>query len=94
MQGHLEHSVLTRTAPHSASVVQVEQTKLLPWVLVCSILSGLSIGLCLLAVTLSQQSERESRMLQYYVLEMDAKLIAAGVKKPEESVARQQERRK
>jgi hypothetical protein len=33
-------------------------------------------------------------MLQYYVLEMDAKLIAAGVKKPEESVASQQEKRK
>jgi hypothetical protein len=33
-------------------------------------------------------------MLEYYVLEMDAKLIAAGVKKPEESVAKQQEKRK
>jgi len=28
-------------------------------------------------------------MLQYYVLEMDAKLIAAGVKKPEDAVANQ-----
>jgi len=92
MQGHLEHSVLTRTAPHSASVVQVEQTKLLPWVLVCSILSGLSIGLCLLAVTLSQQSERESRMLQYYVLEMDAKLIAAGVKNPDDAISKKLEK--
>ena len=32
-------------------------------------------------------AEREARMLQYYTLEMDAKLIAAGIKKPEDSVA-------
>jgi hypothetical protein len=35
----------------------------------------------------SSISEREARMLQYYVLEMDAKLIKAGVKKPEDSIA-------
>lgn len=39
------------------------------------------------ANTRANDAEREARMLQYYVLEMDAKLIAAGVKKPEESVA-------
>lgn len=39
----------------------------------------------------SSKAEREARMLQYYVLEMDAKLIAAGVKKPEEAIAKQQE---
>lgn len=42
----------------------------------------------------AQKAERESRMQQYYLLEMDAKLIAAGVKKPEEAIARQQEKRK
>lgn len=42
----------------------------------------------------SALAERESRMLQYYVLEMDAKLIAAGVKKPEESVAKQLKEKK
>jgi ABC-type taurine transport system ATPase subunit len=91
-RGHIEHSIQTRTAPGSASVVQYEQSKLLPWVLVCSILSGLAIGLCLLTVLLSQQAERESRMLQYYVLEMDAKLIAAGVKKPDEAISKRLEK--
>jgi hypothetical protein len=37
---------------------------------------------------LSERAEREARMLQYYVLEMDAKLIAAGFKTDEESVAK------
>jgi hypothetical protein len=32
-------------------------------------------------------AERESRMLQYYLLELDAKFIASGLKKPEESIA-------
>lgn len=39
------------------------------------------------SISEAQKSEREARMLQYYVLEMDAKLIAAGVKKPEDAVA-------
>jgi hypothetical protein len=46
------------------------------------------------SISEAQKAERESRMLQYYVLEMDAKLIAAGIKKPDESVAQQQEKRK
>lgn len=32
-------------------------------------------------------AERESRMLQYYLLELDAKFIAGGLKKPEDSIA-------
>jgi hypothetical protein len=36
----------------------------------------------------SARAEREARMLQYYVLEMDAKLIAAGFKTDAESIAK------
>lgn len=35
-------------------------------------------------------AEREARMQQYYVLELDAKLIAAGIKKPDEAVAKKE----
>ena len=35
------------------------------------------------------RAEREARMYEYYTLEMDAKLIAAGVKKPDEAVSKQ-----
>src|SRR3569833_633748 len=45
MQGRLENSVLTRTAPGSASVVQVESGRLVPWLMFCSVLSGLAVGL-------------------------------------------------
>lgn len=35
----------------------------------------------------SMLSEREARMLEYYVLELDAKFISAGLKKPEDAIA-------
>ena len=59
-----------------------------------TLIAGLGIAIALWAIFQASISERETRMLEYYVLEMDAKLIAAGVKKPEESVAKQQEKRK
>lgn len=57
-----------------------------------TLVSGLAIAFGCWAIFQATLAEREARMLQYYVLEMDAKLIAAGVKKPEESVASQQEK--
>jgi hypothetical protein len=36
-------------------------------------------------------AEREARMYEYYTLEMDAKLIGAGVKKPDEAIAKRKE---
>jgi predicted kinase len=39
-------------------------------------------------------AEREARMLEYYTLEMDAKLISHGVKTPDEAVSRQLGERK
>jgi hypothetical protein len=33
-------------------------------------------------------AERETRMLEYYLLELDAKFIGAGLKKPDDSIAK------
>lgn len=52
---------------------------------------GLSIGAVVITAVNAREAsraEREARMLQYYVLEMDAKLIAAGFKTDSESLAR------
>lgn len=59
-----------------------------------TLVAGLAIAFGCWAIFQASIAERETRMLEYYVLEMDAKLIAAGIKKPEEAVARQQEKRK
>lgn len=70
-----------------ASVVQIESTKLLPIIVILALLCGLSAGLALLAYNASKNSEREARMLEYYLLELDAKFIHAGLKDPAESIA-------
>ncbi len=70
-----------------ASIVQIESGKLVPLIIVLALVAGAGIAVSVAALSYAGVAERESRMLQYYVLEMDAKLIAAGVKKPEESVA-------
>ena len=92
MSQHVEHSVQTRTAPGSASVVQYEQTKLLPWIMVCCLLAGFAAALATFSMVEAQRSEREARMLQYYLLELDAKAIAAGIKKPEDAISKRLEK--
>lgn len=52
------------------------------------------IVLAIWMVIAYSHSERETELLKYYVLEMDAKLIAAGIKKPDEAVAGKLEERK
>ena len=79
------HAVHARAA--GASVIQIESSRLVPLLLGLAILSGISVALAITAFYQVTLAERETRMLQYYVLEMDAKLIAAGVKKPEDAVA-------
>lgn len=69
----------------SASVVQIESSKLVPLVIVLAILSGVAIGLTSFAFTAASDAEREARMLEYYVMELDGKLMAAGVIESKES---------
>lgn len=63
----------------SASVVQIESSKLMPLLVVLSILCGASIGLTAFAFSASRDAETEARMLEYYVMELDGKLMSAGV---------------
>jgi len=48
----------------------------------------LSLGLALWARGDAERAEREARMLEFYVLELDAKLVAAGYKTDSESIAK------
>lgn len=77
-----------------ASVVQVESSRLLPILVILSLLCGLSIGLAIFAFSASRNADREARMLEYYLLELDAKFIHAGLKDPAESIAKKLEEQK
>lgn len=73
--------------PQAASVIQIESTKVLPLLVLLTLVCGMSIGLTVFAFTAASKAETETRMLEYYLLELDAKFINAGLKDPAESIA-------
>lgn len=73
----------------------IGRTGIIVLVLACGFALGLSGGALVIASKEGEAAkdkaeiaEREARMLQYYVLEMDAKLVAAGFKTDAESIAK------
>lgn len=79
--------------PHGASVVQIESAKLVPLILVLAIISGVSIAFAAFTFQQSQQHEREARMLEYYVMELDGKLMNKGIIGSEDSWSAQKQKR-
>lgn len=54
----------------------------------CAAMVGASIVLAVWMIIAYTQSERESELLKYYLLELDAKVIKAGIKEPDEAISR------
>ncbi len=71
----------------SASVVQVESSKLLPLLVILALLSGSAIGIGVFAIVYAKSADTEARMLQYYLLELDARVIRAGIKDSDDAIA-------
>jgi hypothetical protein len=72
----------------SARAIITDKTK----TFVISILVALN---CLATIAMFLEwrlAERETRMQEYYLLELDAKFIAAGLKKPQESIAKEMQK--
>ncbi len=61
------------------------RNKAMPWL--SALVAGIAVALAIDARIDASKAEREARMLEYYVLELDAKLIAAGFKTDAESIA-------
>jgi hypothetical protein len=84
-------STQTRTDTHEtrtnspSAYVAISGERLVPLVIVLAILCGISIGLTAFAFTAAGNAEREARMLEYYILELDGKLMSAGVIESKES---------
>jgi len=81
-----------RAIVNSNKVSITERGATLLVVAILSVITGIALIRSDSAADKAEKAERESRMLQYYVLEMDAKLIAAGVKTPEEAVSKRLEK--
>lgn len=79
--------------PQGASVIQIESSKLAPLIILLSIISGVSIAFAVFNMQQSHQSERETRMLEYYVMELDGKLMNKGLITPDESWSVEKQKR-
>lgn len=79
-----------QAAPGAAVHSHVDQStnKALPWIATSMLISGMAVVLAIGARMDAQRAEREARMLQMYVLELDAKLIAVGYKTDAEALAK------
>lgn len=73
------NAFLPQAAPHSQQMNHYESSKLVPWLMLTAILAGFGAGLSIWALIRAQTAERESRMLEYYVLEVDGKLMKSGI---------------
>ena len=54
----------------------------------CAAMVGAGIVLAVWMIIAYNQSERQSELLKYYLLELDAKVIKAGIKEPDEAIAK------
>lgn len=65
-----------------ASVIQVETSRLLPWLMLTCILSGASVAVGLFSMYQLAHTEREYRLLQLQVQDQSAIMIREGLKQP------------
>lgn len=49
-----------------------------------AVFSGLALGVGVFAVVDAIRAEREARLLEYYVMEVDAKLVKLGIENPDD----------
>lgn len=81
-----------RAGERSAQAVQtvIDNGKYIATVAICAVLCGAAAVYAWNATEKANRSEERADLLQYYVMELDGKLMARGVIKPAESFAAQQ----
>lgn len=87
-------SFATTGAIHSradgASLINVESSKLLPWLMFCSILSGIALATSLFVMMDYRaqlfRNEREYRLLELQVQDQSAIMIREGLKRPSDQI--------
>lgn len=78
------NAVSQRNAERGAQVIQIESSRNISVVAICAALCGIASALSAWSAYTAIRAERETRMLQYYVNEVDGKLIHAGFIEPRE----------
>lgn len=63
----------------SASVVQIDSSKLVPLVIVLALLAGVGIGMSMLSMHESSKAEREARVMQERWNDLKVELAKRGI---------------
>ena len=80
-----------RDSAGSSSAMIVESSKLATVVIVLAVMCGLSLAMAVEGWHRASEAEMKAELLKYYLLELDAKFISYGFKKPEDSIAKKLE---
>jgi hypothetical protein len=84
---HDERSGPTQAgAPNGATINNMESSKLLPWLMMCAILSGFAVTAAIGAIIWTAMSARETKQLQIQVMDQNALLIREGLAQPLDEV--------
>lgn len=59
-----------------------EHSKLLPWLMLCAVLSGFAVSLSIMTLIWASITARESRVLQQQVMDQSALLLREGIRQP------------
>ncbi len=59
-----------------------EHSKLLPWLMLCAMLSGFSVSISVITLIWASITARESRVLQQQVMDQSALLLREGIRQP------------
>lgn len=92
MSNEFRQPDIEQSGERGAQVVQIDSGKHVAAVAVCAALCGVASVFAAWAAFQATYATKRADLLQYYVMELDGKLMAADVIKYEESWAAQQRR--
>lgn len=84
MTSQTDNSVLIEEGANYATAVVNDKSK----AFILATLVALNLLATIWMLSQWKIAERETRLLEYYLLELDAKVIASGIKKPEDAIAK------
>lgn len=67
-------------------MVVMSETRLLPWLMLCGILSGVAVSMSIFAIIWAALSAQQTRQLQIQVMDHNALLIREGLMQPTDEV--------
>lgn len=80
-----DHGIATHVAPNASSVVQVESSKLLPHIFMCTAIAVLALALAVMAMIQANNAKIETRIFQEKVDQYKGELLAHGFHIPKEN---------